>query len=183
MSIDEESFARLVAEAVRSVPAAEFVRWADKIADDWAHSRDVPWWYNERASLSVFARAVWASGEVAFEEFFEEKRTVSRRTHKFRGPYSGIGADGSRYHAARLSLPFLLFRQIGRGDCGFAAPCQSRAGLRLQGDGASAPVGDRPWPCHRENCPRRHVKRAGCRVRPCSTRRDLQQGGITRRRA
>ena len=30
---------------------------------------DVPWWYNERASLSFFAGAVWNSGGIALEEY------------------------------------------------------------------------------------------------------------------
>lgn len=34
---------------------------------------DVPWGYNERASLSTFAAAVWLSGAIALEEYVEEK--------------------------------------------------------------------------------------------------------------
>ncbi len=40
---------------------------------------DVPWWYNERASLSVFAGAIWQCGGIVFEEFSEEKLYASRR--------------------------------------------------------------------------------------------------------
>jgi hypothetical protein len=35
----------------------------------WEDVHDVPWWYNERASLSVFAGAVWQTGDYAFEEY------------------------------------------------------------------------------------------------------------------
>ena len=37
----------------------------------WArHDHDAPWWYNERASLSFFAGAIWhCSGGWVFEEF------------------------------------------------------------------------------------------------------------------
>jgi hypothetical protein len=38
------------------------------------YSKDAPWWYNERALLSVFVGAVWQNGEEAFEEFSELKR-------------------------------------------------------------------------------------------------------------
>lgn len=41
-------------------------------------SGDAPWWYNERALLSVFVGAVWQSGEEAFEEFSQEKRRGNR---------------------------------------------------------------------------------------------------------
>jgi len=40
---------------------------------------DVAWWYNERASLSVFAGALWKCGGWAFEEFSIERRTQSTR--------------------------------------------------------------------------------------------------------
>jgi hypothetical protein len=40
---------------------------------------DVPWWYNERASLSVLAGAVWKVGGIAFEEFSTKKRKKQRK--------------------------------------------------------------------------------------------------------
>ena len=52
-------------------------------------SKDVPWWYNERADLSVLAGAIWKSGNVAFEEFVDEKRKISRRTGKLSRKYTG----------------------------------------------------------------------------------------------
>ena len=48
----------------------------------WSRDEDAPWWYNERALISVFAGAVWQSGGYAFEEFSEKKRGKKR-------PFSG----------------------------------------------------------------------------------------------
>lgn len=39
-------------------------------------ANDCPWWYNERALLSVFVGALWRTGNEAFEEFSEYKRTA-----------------------------------------------------------------------------------------------------------
>lgn len=43
---------------------------------DW---KDAPWWYGERASLSVLAGAIWKSGGVALEEYAVERRKGVRR--------------------------------------------------------------------------------------------------------
>jgi hypothetical protein len=40
---------------------------------------DVPWWYNERASISVLAGAAWKIGGLAFEEYREDKRSGRKR--------------------------------------------------------------------------------------------------------
>jgi hypothetical protein len=52
-------------------------------------ARDVPWWYNERASLSVFAGAVWRASGYAFEEFVENKAVddanESSQASRYRG--------------------------------------------------------------------------------------------------
>ena len=34
---------------------------------------DCPWWYNERASVSILASAAWASGHIALEEYVTKK--------------------------------------------------------------------------------------------------------------
>lgn len=57
------------------------------VAEAW-EGEDAPWWYNERASLSILAGAVWLSGGIAFEEFSAEKLFASRRG-AYRRPYSG----------------------------------------------------------------------------------------------
>ena len=41
---------------------------------EWSSVKDTPWWYNERALVSLFAGAVWRCGGDAFEEFSNEKR-------------------------------------------------------------------------------------------------------------
>ena len=46
------------------------------IINEWCERRnwdDVPWWYNERASLGLLATAVWATGGVMLEEYSTEK--------------------------------------------------------------------------------------------------------------
>ena len=50
--------------------------------------KDCPWWYNERAILSIFAGAIWRSGGLAFEEFSNLKRKKSRRRNRYR-KYAG----------------------------------------------------------------------------------------------
>lgn len=72
---------------IRSV-LTEWQKWNSRIASKWLN-KDVPWWYNERASLSVFVGAIWNSGHFAFEEFSDEKRSISQRTRKFHKTYSG----------------------------------------------------------------------------------------------
>ena len=46
----------------------------EKLADEWIPEfDDAPWWYNERASISVFAGAAWLCHGWAFEEFATSK--------------------------------------------------------------------------------------------------------------
>jgi hypothetical protein len=47
-------------------------------------SRDAPWWYNERASLSLLAGALWYADGWAFEEFVTSKRH-KRKARRGRG--------------------------------------------------------------------------------------------------
>lgn len=49
----------------------------------WNYEKDAPWWYNERASLSLFAGAIWRSGGWVFEEF-STKRRVAKGRSKYR---------------------------------------------------------------------------------------------------
>lgn len=43
---------------------------------------DLPWWYNERATLSTLAAAAWRSGHIALEEFAVTK---GRRENQYAG--------------------------------------------------------------------------------------------------
>ena len=70
-------------------PLADFElvlkRWikANKKYCEVSKWEDVPWGYNERASLSTFAAAAWLAGGVALEEYSEEKdRAGSARGRK-----------------------------------------------------------------------------------------------------
>ncbi len=60
-----------------------------KIANTWKHRNDVPWWYNERADISIFAGAAWLSHSLVFEEFVDEKTKkhngAQKERRKFRG--------------------------------------------------------------------------------------------------
>lgn len=58
----------------------EWVRLNRLLGRQWSkHAGDLPWWYNERALLSLFAGAVWRTGGQAFEEFSELKRKEKRK--------------------------------------------------------------------------------------------------------
>jgi hypothetical protein len=45
----------------------------------WFDFEDAPWWYNERATLSIFAGAVWRCGGWVFEEFSTRKASGLQR--------------------------------------------------------------------------------------------------------
>jgi hypothetical protein len=48
--------------------------WRDLTAlENWFFEQDATWWNKERATLSVFAGAIWRSGGLALEEFATEK--------------------------------------------------------------------------------------------------------------
>jgi len=48
----------------------------EQMFNDWkkkGRAADCPWWYNERASLSTFAGAVWGCGGFVLEEYLNQK--------------------------------------------------------------------------------------------------------------
>ncbi|MBP6865771.1 MAG: hypothetical protein KBC32_10975 [Candidatus Didemnitutus sp.] len=45
-----------------------------QLGREWALVKDAPWWYNERALVSVFAGSIWTYGGAALEEYAEVKR-------------------------------------------------------------------------------------------------------------
>src|SRR5262245_24586038 len=64
-------------------------RWIGFMEDSrwwrWENVSDAPWWYTERALLSLFAGAIWCSKGWAFEEFETTKRqrvALKRRQRK-----------------------------------------------------------------------------------------------------
>jgi hypothetical protein len=54
------------------------------LVKEWDGQRDVPWWYNERADLSVLAGAIWRARGSAFEEYVDAKFEKSRRSKRKR---------------------------------------------------------------------------------------------------
>jgi hypothetical protein len=58
-------------------------KWCDLNRDFYKELKDdCPWWYNERASISILAAAAWHAGALALEEFSTTKgrrRTGSER--------------------------------------------------------------------------------------------------------
>lgn len=72
-----------------------WVRLQRKYCTAWEWD-DVSWYYNERASLSLFAAAVWMSGGVALEEYSTEKYHTPLRSRRLR-PYMGRSDLGFRH--------------------------------------------------------------------------------------
>lgn len=67
----------------------EWIKANSEIACEWRSVQDAPWWYNERASLSVFAGAIWRARGFAFEEYSDQKREIRKRTGTFGAEYPG----------------------------------------------------------------------------------------------
>ncbi len=58
----------------------QWVRNNRQLARRWEEYGDAPWWYNERASVSILAGAAWKTRRgYAFEEFVGDKRKVNRK--------------------------------------------------------------------------------------------------------
>lgn len=51
----------------------------NQLGKNWCVYGDTPWWYSERAFVSVFAGAVWRSGGCVFEEYSDLKRRLNQR--------------------------------------------------------------------------------------------------------
>ena len=55
--------------------------WTKLNRQFFIQSHDAPWWYNERADISVLSAAAWVAGGLALEEFSTKKgRGQSRRS-------------------------------------------------------------------------------------------------------
>ncbi len=64
-----------------------------RYAEVWGW-RDVPYWYNERATLSTLAAAVWASGGIALEEYRTDRGEDGEGVRKGRGDlYLSVGGE------------------------------------------------------------------------------------------
>ena len=82
------------------------------------HQTDVPWWYNERPSLSLFAGAIWKVGGIALEEF-----SSTREAPESLELPSGV---------QRLGRIDLYFAYQGKHFVAEAKQCWPRIGSRAQ---------------------------------------------------
>ena len=136
----------------------EWIKANSEIAAEWLSVRDAPWWYNERASLSVFAGAIWRADGFCFEEYSDRKREIKRRN----------GRLGDLYHG-RVDLYFSLARSefvaeakyvwsgFSRNDNGAAKRIRDRLDRACADVRATRPGGRRKlgivfaMPCFRRN--------------------------------
>ena len=83
--------------------------WLELMEEDrrWG-KKDAPWWYNERALLSLFAGAIWKSEGWVFEEYTTSKGKEQEHRKK-RQRFSGRG-----------DIEFHIGRQKFQGE---AKPC------------------------------------------------------------
>jgi hypothetical protein len=56
----------------------------ERTAKAWVKDGDTPWWYTERASLSMFAGAIWLNQGFAFEEYSVYRKVGSKPGAKYR---------------------------------------------------------------------------------------------------
>src|SRR6266478_6371891 len=56
----------------------QWIKIVNQSAEEW-NFEDVPWWYKERAQLSLFAGTIWRTGGSVFEEFGMTKKHKDRR--------------------------------------------------------------------------------------------------------
>ena len=90
--------------------------WTSLMKDSEWGKDDTPWWYNERALLSLFAGAVWKCGGWAFEEFATSKRTIAKRVKHNRSAGRGdlmfqIGKD-TFIAEAKQCWPILGYKNL-----------------------------------------------------------------------
>src|SRR4051794_10797989 len=84
-----------------------WIKLNQELTRRWAHDPDVPWWYNERASVGLFAAAAWLEEGHAFEE------------------YSGSKRKEKGHSAGRFDLEFSVRKHEFRAE---AKQCWLRAG-------------------------------------------------------
>jgi hypothetical protein len=66
----------------RLLPLTRVVRGWQDVIQKYCKVRgddDAPYWYNERANISMLAAGAWQSGMIALEEFNTEKSRIGRR--------------------------------------------------------------------------------------------------------
>jgi hypothetical protein len=86
---------------------------ANKRFGDVSNWHDVAWGYNERASLSIFAAAIWDAGGIALEEYVESKdagATGRSRAKKYKGRCDLYGTFNAKPYIleAKICWPSLF---------------------------------------------------------------------------
>lgn len=56
----------------------EYLKINKETVELWNYE-DLPWWYNERANLSLFTGAVWKKGGYALEEYTSDKVSIIKK--------------------------------------------------------------------------------------------------------
>jgi len=56
----------------------EYLKINKETVELWNYE-DLPWWYNERANLSLFTGTVWKKGGYALEEYTSDKVSTSKK--------------------------------------------------------------------------------------------------------
>jgi hypothetical protein len=69
----------------------QWIKANTEMAHAWKSANDVPWWYNERAFLSIFAGAIWRADGLVFEEYSDRKRRIKKTTGTLGREYAGRG--------------------------------------------------------------------------------------------
>jgi len=93
---------------------------------DCFDNEDCPWWYNERATLSSFAAAVWAAGGIALEEYATVKGK-SRESWTGRCDlYIGISSQEFACEAKQAWCPIGRKSQNGfiKAEAGLNSACK-----------------------------------------------------------
>lgn len=68
---------------------SHYLKLNQKFAMEWQW-QDVPWWYNERANLSLIAASFWRIGGIAFEEYTSTKDfSIQHSSRSKHTSYSG----------------------------------------------------------------------------------------------
>ena len=121
----------------------EWIKANSEIAKLWQSGPDAPWWYGERASLSVFAGAIWRVGGYCFEEYSETKKGIKRDTKKHGDSYPGrVDLYFSLPHSEFVAEAKFVSTAFTRKNNGAAKKLQSALESAL-GDVRASPRGGR----------------------------------------
>jgi hypothetical protein len=86
---------------------------------------DGPWWYNERASISVLAAAAWMAGGVALEEFSAKKKQRGKERAGRTDVYLNLGNSKFAGEAKFIWLSVNSTDAISRIDQALEKACEN----------------------------------------------------------